>query len=338
MDRAISSGARRSATRPPTILRQAAGSRAHSRTNGSSARSPSCSSRSISQACRVCPPIHAIARFVVAPLRLEGGRVGALTATLGERLIDERELRLLAGLAHQAKIAIESAEHYDNLERTFVSTVASLANALEANDEYTSSHARWITDMSLLVGRELRLDRDALKRLEFGALFHDIGKIGIPSEILQKPGPLTDDEFEIVKQHPELGEKILAPIERLADVRPIVRSCHERWDGLGYPDGKSGLEIPVEARIVLVCDAFHAMTTDRPYRDAPPGRRGRSPAYRVGRIAVRPDRRRCVHAVVSVGRRPAGLISARLRGGGSHRPLRSRAGGGSDTTSPGSPA
>jgi diguanylate cyclase (GGDEF)-like protein len=207
-----------------------------------------------------------VARFVVAPLKLEGGRVGALTATIGEREIDERELRLLAGLAHQAKIAIESAEHYDNLERTFVSTVASLANALEANDEYTSSHARWITDMSLLVGRELRLDRDALKRLEFGALFHDIGKIGIPSEILRKPGPLTNAEFEIVKQHPELGEKILAPIERLADVRPIVRSCHERWDGLGYPDGKSGLEIPVEARIVLVCDAFHAMTTDRPYR------------------------------------------------------------------------
>jgi diguanylate cyclase (GGDEF)-like protein len=212
------------------------------------------------------PDFTKIGRFVVAPLKLEGGRVGALTATIGDRVIEERELRLLAGLAHQAKIAIESAEHYENLERTFVSTVASLANALEANDEYTSSHARWITDMSLLVGRELRLDRDAMKRLEFGALFHDIGKIGIPSEILQKPGPLTDEEFEIVKQHPELGEKILAPIERLADVRPIVRACHERWDGLGYPDGKSGLEIPVEARIVLVCDAFHAMTTDRPYR------------------------------------------------------------------------
>ena len=212
-------------------------------------------------------PAHTrIGRFAVAPLKLDGGRVGALTATVGDRVVDERDLRLLAGLAHQAKVAIESAEHYDNLERTFVSTVASLANALEANDEYTSSHARWITDMSLLVGRELALDRDAMKRLEFGALFHDIGKIGIPSEILQKPGPLTDEEFEIVKQHPELGEKILAPIDRLADVRPIVRACHERWDGLGYPDGKSEHEIPIEARIVLVCDAFHAMTTDRPYR------------------------------------------------------------------------
>jgi HD-GYP domain-containing protein (c-di-GMP phosphodiesterase class II) len=212
------------------------------------------------------PDPTTIARFAVAPLKLERGRVGALTATLGDRVIEARELRLLAGLAHQSKLAIENAEHYDNLERTFVSTVASLANALEANDEYTSSHARWITDMALLVGRELRLDREALKRLEFGALFHDIGKIGIPSEILQKPGPLTDEEFEIVKQHPELGERILAPIDRLADVRPIVRACHERWDGLGYPDGKAELEIPIEARIVLVCDAFHAMTTDRPYR------------------------------------------------------------------------
>lgn len=207
-----------------------------------------------------------IARFVVAPLRLEGNRVGALTATIGDRTIDDRQMRLLAGLAHQAKLAIESAEHYESLERTFLSTVAALANALEAKDEYTSSHARWITDMSLLVGKELDLDRDALKRLELGALFHDIGKIGIPSEILQKPGPLTDEEFEIVKEHPELGEKILAPIDRLADVRPIVRACHERWDGLGYPDGKSGDDIPVESRIVLVCDAFHAMVTDRPYR------------------------------------------------------------------------
>jgi diguanylate cyclase (GGDEF)-like protein len=205
-------------------------------------------------------------RIAVAPLRLEGNRVAALTATVGDRRLDDRQLRLLSGLAHQAKLAIESAEHYESLEHTFVSTVASLANALEANDAYASSHSRWITDMSLLVGRELNLDRDGLKRLELGALFHDIGKIGIPSEILQKPGPLTDEELELVRTHPELGEKILAPIDRLAEVRPIVRACHERWDGLGYPDGKAGADIPLEARIVLVCDAFHAMVTDRPYR------------------------------------------------------------------------
>ena len=211
-----------------------------------------------------------VARFVIAPLRLEGNRVAALTATIGERDLDDRQLRLLAGLAHQAKLAIESAENFEGLEHTFVSTVASLANALEANDAYASSHARWITDMALLVGRALRLDRDTLKRLELGALFHDIGKIGIPSEILQKPGPLTEAELEIVKQHPELGEKILAPIDRLADVRPIVRACHEWWDGCGYPDGKAGDGIPLEARIVLVCDAFHAMVSDRPYRKSLP--------------------------------------------------------------------
>jgi diguanylate cyclase (GGDEF)-like protein len=209
-------------------------------------------------------------RFVVAPLHLDAGRVGALTALVGDRRIGDREIRLFAGLAHQAKLAIESAEHYAELERTFVSTIAALANALEANDEYSSSHARWITDMALLVGRALELDGDALKRLELGALFHDIGKIGVPSEILQKAGPLTDEEFRIVKSHPELGEKILAPIDRLADVRPIVRACHERWDGLGYPDGRKGADIPLEARIVLVCDAFHAMVTDRPYRSRLP--------------------------------------------------------------------
>jgi diguanylate cyclase (GGDEF)-like protein len=205
-------------------------------------------------------------RHAVAPLRIDGNRVGALAAFVGEREFDARELRLLSGLAHQAKLAIESAAHFESLERTFISTVEALANALEAKDEYTSSHARWITDMSLRLGTEIGLDRDSMKRLEFGALFHDIGKIGIPQDILQKPGKLTDEEFAIVKQHPELGEKILAPIDRLSDVRPIVRACHERWDGMGYPDGKAGENIPVEARIVLVCDAFHAMTTDRPYR------------------------------------------------------------------------
>jgi HD-GYP domain-containing protein (c-di-GMP phosphodiesterase class II) len=146
--------------------------------------------------------------------------------------------------------------------------VEALANALEANDEYTSSHARWITDLSLKVGRELALPSSALKRLQLGALFHDIGKIGIPSTILTKPGPLTEQEREIVETHPLLGERILAPIEQLEEVRRIVRACHERFDGHGYPERLAGDEIPIEARIVLVCDAFHAMTTDRPYRRA----------------------------------------------------------------------
>ena len=109
-----------------------------------------------------------------------------------------------------------------------------------------------------------------LKRVELGALFHDIGKIGIPAAILTKPGPLTDEERVLIETHPELGERILAPIEQLEHVRPIVRACHERFDGKGYPDRLEGDEIPLEARIIFVCDAFHAMTTTRPYREALP--------------------------------------------------------------------
>ena len=105
-----------------------------------------------------------------------------------------------------------------------------------------------------------------MKRLELGALLHDIGKIGIPSDVLSKPGRLTAAERKLVETHPELGERIIAPIDRLQDVRPIVRHCHERWDGAGYPDGLAGEDIPLESRIIFVCDAYHAMTTDRPYR------------------------------------------------------------------------
>ncbi len=120
--------------------------------------------------------------------------------------------------------------------------------------------------MALEVGHELGLDPNNLKNLELGALFHDIGKIGIPTDILMKPSGLSSSEWGIIKTHPELGERILAPIDRLTAVRPIVRACHEHWDGSGYPDGKKAEEIPLEARIILAVDAFHAMTSDRPYR------------------------------------------------------------------------
>ena len=206
-------------------------------------------------------------RYAVAPFEIDG-RAGCLVALVEAEEFGERELRLLGGVAQQAKLAIANASSYEGLERTFVTTVEALANALEANDEYTSTHARWITDLSLRVGRELGLDEPTLKRLELGALLHDIGKIGIPSDVLSKPGRLTAEERLLVQTHPELGERIIGPIDRLEDVRPIVRHCHERWDGRGYPDGIAGEDIPLESRIIFVCDAYHAMTTDRPYRRA----------------------------------------------------------------------
>ncbi len=206
-------------------------------------------------------------QFAIAPLTLDGGRLGCIAvAPPDDGEFTERQLRLLAGVAHQAKLALTNAGNFRSLEKTFLETVEALANALEANDEYTSSHARWITDLALKVGEGLGLDGRALKRLELGALFHDIGKIGIPEAILSKPGPLTAAEREVVQSHPELGEKIIAPIDRLEEVRPIVRHCHERYDGAGYPDRLKGEDIPIESRIILVCDAYHAMTTDRPYR------------------------------------------------------------------------
>ncbi len=210
------------------------------------------------------PPLPGVT-YAVAPFQLDR-RMGCITAVVSDEDFGERELRLLAGIADQAKLALANAASYEGLEHTFVSTVEALANALEANDEYTSTHARWITDLSLRVGQELGLDERTLKRLELGALLHDIGKIGIPSDVLAKPGRLTAAERKLVQTHPELGERIIAPIDRLQSVRPIVRHCHERWDGRGYPDGVAGENIPLESRIIFVCDAYHAMTTDRPYR------------------------------------------------------------------------
>ena len=219
------------------------------------------------QAIRGAKEIAAGRRFAVAPLSLDGGRLGCIAVAPPEDAeFTDRHLRLLAGIAHQAKLALTNAGNFRGLEKTFLETVEALANTLEANDEYTSSHARWITDLALRVGEGLGLDGRSLKRLELGALFHDIGKIGIPEAILSKPGPLTADERKLVETHPELGERIIAPIDRLEEVRPIVRHCHERYDGAGYPDRRSGEDIPLESRIILVCDAYHAMTTDRPYR------------------------------------------------------------------------
>jgi len=205
--------------------------------------------------------------FAIAPLALDGGRVGCIAvASPSDDGFSERQLHLLAGVAHQAKLALTNAASFQSLETTFLETVEALANALEANDEYTSSHARWITDFALKVGKGLGLDGRQLKRLELGALFHDIGKIGIPEAVLSKPGPLTESERRLIEKHPELGERIIAPIDRLQEVRPIVRHCHERYDGTGYPDRVGGEDIPLESRIIFVCDAYHAMTTDRPYR------------------------------------------------------------------------
>jgi diguanylate cyclase (GGDEF)-like protein/putative nucleotidyltransferase with HDIG domain len=146
--------------------------------------------------------------------------------------------------------------------------VAVLAQALEERDTYTGEHSESVVDLTARVAEELALDSHEVKTIRSAALLHDIGKVGIPDEILHKPGPLDEREWEIMRQHPAIGERILRAIPGMGAVARIVRHEHERWDGTGYPDRLAGEAIPVGARIILACDAYHAMTSDRPYRAA----------------------------------------------------------------------
>jgi len=223
----------------------------------------------VPEAHRLVPGVKDI---LVAPMRWEPDGLGAVVVAAKDRwsTFGERDLRLARGIADITSLALGNARRFDELERAYLSTVEALANALEAQDEYTGDHARALAEMTLAVGGELDLDPERLKVLELAALFHDIGKIGVPSEIIRKPGPLTAAELREMKRHPEIGEQILAPVPFLHPILAIVRACHERWDGHGYPDGLAGEDIPLESRIVFVCDAFHAMTSDRPYRAALP--------------------------------------------------------------------
>ena len=143
-----------------------------------------------------------------------------------------------------------------------------LAKALEARDDNTSSHSLNVTRYSMLLGENIGLDEEELRALSQGALMHDLGKIGIPDNILKKPGGLDESEFEIIKQHPMMTSEILATLETSDHFAAIARSHHERWDGTGYPDGLNGEDIPLLARIVAIADAWDAMTSNRVYRNA----------------------------------------------------------------------
>jgi HD-GYP domain-containing protein (c-di-GMP phosphodiesterase class II) len=173
---------------------------------------------------------------------------------------------LLVYFARERQARMQSALE---LSRAFRGTALLLGDVVEADDEYTGIHSRDVVDLCLAVGPRLGLDEDQLRRLEFTALLHDVGKIAIPKEIINKPGKLTDEERAIIETHTIEGEAMLKRVGGLlGEVGHLVRSCHERYDGLGYPDRLAGQAVPIEARIVCCCDAFNAMTTDRPYRAA----------------------------------------------------------------------
>ncbi len=156
------------------------------------------------------------------------------------------------------------------LSSAYRGTAQLMGDVLEADDAYTGGeHTEGVIELSLGVGRELGLPDAAMRNLEFGALLHDIGKLRVPNEIINKPGKLNAEEWEIIRQHPGFGGEMLDRVGgALSEAAPIVRAHHERWDGAGYPDQLAGAEIPIEARIITACDSFSAMTTNRSYRRA----------------------------------------------------------------------
>ena len=207
---------------------------------------------------------------MAAPLYLKDAIGGVLAVGSTARSFHDDDVTLLTTVGGQIAVALQSADAYTKLDKMYLESVTALAAAMEAKDHYTAEHADSLAAMAKAVGRRLGLADAELRELHFAAVLHDIGKIGIPGSILNKPGKLTEDEFAVMAEHTVIGERILSSIEYLQPIARIVRSAHERWDGGGYPDRLAGDEIPLPSRIVLACDAFDAMTTDRPYRKAMP--------------------------------------------------------------------
>jgi putative nucleotidyltransferase with HDIG domain len=168
------------------------------------------------------------------------------------------------------EVAVRTAElrrEQANLQRISVATLEVLVNALEAKDPYSRGHSARIADLSAMVAAEMGLEDEDVESVRTAGRLHDIGKIGIREEVLVKQGPLTDSEYEHVKQHVVVGSQILAPLTHLREVIHYVRSHHERWDGRGYPDGLKGEEIPIGARILAAVEVYDALTTSRPYQE-----------------------------------------------------------------------
>ena len=188
--------------------------------------------------------------------------------TLANQAILALERSILLVESQQQADAIERA--YEELEFAYDRTLAALMSALDARDQETEGHSIRVSKLACLLGAELGLNASSLKAIERGSLLHDIGKIGISDTILHKPSPLTQDEWKVMRFHPDIGARIIEDIPFLQETLPIIRYHQERWDGSGYPVGLSGKDIPLQARIFAVADAFDALISDRPYRDRIP--------------------------------------------------------------------
>lgn len=216
--------------------------------------------------------------LVAGPVRGLGASIGIAELEPGQST--EQLLAAAAKAVDQARVmggarmsiyrSTDGAENTLEADPGHGDVIAALASALQERDRYTGDHSESVVEVAAKVGQSLAMDEGELARLRTAALLHDIGKVGVPDHILHKAGRLDPDEWEVMREHPIIGERILRAIPGLGAVAKIVRHEHERWDGKGYPDGISGETIPLGARIILACDAYHAMTSDRPYRSAMP--------------------------------------------------------------------
>jgi HD-GYP domain-containing protein (c-di-GMP phosphodiesterase class II) len=215
------------------------------------------------------------------------------------------EIQELAEIYNRAAASVRAAG--ENLETAYLEFVGSLANALDARDQYTAGHSWRVSQLSCATASALQLDAEEVERIRIGALLHDIGKIGIADAVLQKPGRLTDAEFALVKQHPVIGRRILEGVHGFAPFLAAVELHHENWDGTGYPKGQSREETPMAARIIHVSDAYDAMTTDRSYRRAMSHEKAIAILLEYAGIQFDPG---VVHAFVNLPREVLALQSA----------------------------
>lgn len=213
---------------------------------------------------------HNIASAMCAPLSHQGETLGVIYVdTRGApNAFTQGDLELLVALAGPAAIAIKNAQYVAQLEQAYHDTLIGLANAIELRDHYTVGHTWRVTNIAIEMACVLGWDEERLRLCQMGGILHDVGKIAIDDAILRKPGPLTEEEFEKMKLHPERGARMMQDIDFLLPLIPFTLYHHERYDGRGYPAGLAEGDIPIEGRLLAVADAFDAMTSHRPYRSA----------------------------------------------------------------------